>query len=109
MALGLLTGAPLALYAQTAPADTLHKYESSSGAVNPNKKPFYKTKLFKATAVPAVLIGYGISTINGNGFYSSYDAQHDLQKAFPGFHTRVDDFLQFAPYLELGAAVLAGV
>jgi membrane-associated phospholipid phosphatase len=113
LAAGLLWGSPLALQAQTpaasSPADTLHKYEKLVAAPGFDKRPFYKTKLFKATAVPAVLIGYGISTINGNGFYSSYDAQYDLQKAFPGFKTKADDFLQFVPYLELGGALLAGV
>jgi len=56
-----------------------------------------------------VLIGYGISTINGHGFYSSYDAQHDLQRRFSGFRTTVDNYLQFAPYVELGGVLLAGV
>ncbi len=95
--------------AQTAtPADTLHKFEApaSPAAV---RKPWYCGKLVRATVVPAVLIGYGVSTINGHGFYSSYQAKADLHGAFPRFHTRVDDYLIYAPYLELGAVALVGV
>ncbi|MDO7873748.1 phosphatase PAP2 family protein [Hymenobacter sp. ASUV-10] len=92
----------------TTPVDSLHKYENTAPVATP-RKPFYKSKLFRASIVPAVLIGYGISTINDHGFYSSYDARSDIQQQFPGFHTKVDDYLQFVPYLELGATVLAGV
>ncbi|GAA4356935.1 hypothetical protein GCM10023185_21290 [Hymenobacter saemangeumensis] len=108
----LLSLAAPALQAQipvpppNAAADTIRKYQSPP---QQPKQPFLKSKLFKATVVPAVLIGYGISTINDNGFYSSYDARRDILKTFPGFHTKADDYLQFVPYLELGATVLAGV
>jgi len=97
--------APLAPAA--APADTIHKYQSP--APGTGKRAFFKSKGFKAVAVPAVLIGYGISTINDHGIYSSYDARRDILSTFPGFRTSVDDYLQFVPYLELGATVLAGV
>ena len=90
--------------------DTTRKYENPNGASSPTKKPFFQSKLFRASVVPAVLIGYGISTINGHGLYSSYDARNDINRIFgPGRHTRVDDFLQFAPYFELGGVLLAGV
>lgn len=91
-----------------APADTLHKYENVPGQLKPHR-PWYKGKLVKASIVPAILIGYGASTIYGNGFYSSYDARADLRRAFPNFHTKVDDYLIYAPYFELGAVALAGV
>ncbi|MCI1189908.1 hypothetical protein MON38_20995 [Hymenobacter sp. DH14] len=35
------------------------------------KKPFFKSKVFKATIVPAVLIGYGISTIHATATAST--------------------------------------
>ena len=109
----LLLAGPVApvLHAQQTPiaADTTKKYENPGAVSAPHGKPWYQGKLVKATIVPAVLIGYGISTINGNGFYSSYQAKSDLRQAFPNFRTRVDDFLIFAPYLELGGALLAGV
>ncbi|HEX8506468.1 MAG TPA: phosphatase PAP2 family protein [Hymenobacter sp.] len=105
--------APLSAHAQTplpppTAADAVHKYESPQGLAV-EKKPFYKSKLFRASIVPAALIGYGISTINDHGFYSSYDARNDLQRNFPGFHTSIDDYLQFLPYFELGGVLLAGV
>jgi membrane-associated phospholipid phosphatase len=88
--------------------DTVHKYESPQGTPN-EKRPFYKGKLFRASVVPAALIAYGVSTINGHGFYSSYDARNDLQRHFSGFHTSIDDYFQFLPYFELGGVLLAGV
>ena len=108
----LLLGSPLASLAQQVPppADTIHKYENPAGPRTGPKKSFFQSKGFRATIVPAVLIGYGISTINGHGFYSSYDAKRDLNRAFGvGQQTRVDDYLQFAPYFELGGVLLAGV
>ena len=104
-----LAGAPGTARAQALPADTLHKYANPTG-VAAAKKPFFQSKLFRASVVPAVLIGYGISTINGHGFYSSYDARRDVNHLFgPGRHTYVEDYLQWAPYLELGGVLLAGV
>ena len=90
-------------------ADTTHKYENLGGVLSPNKKPFFKSKGFRAVIIPAVLIGYGASTINGHGFYSSYDAQKDIYRTFGTYRNRIDDYLQFAPYLEIGGLLLAGV
>ena len=113
LALTALLGGPLAAQAQVpavAPADTAHKYENPAGFPTAAKKPFLKSKLFRASIVPAILIGYGASTINGNGLYSSYSVKSDINHLFgEGRHTRVDDFLQFAPYFELGGVLLAGV
>ncbi len=115
LGLSLLLAAPfrpaLAQQVPPVPADTLHKFERpATGVAAGAKKSFFKSKGFRATIVPAVLIGYGISTIHGNGLYSSYDAKRDINRWFgPGRHTRVVDFLQFAPYLELGGVLLAGV
>ncbi len=115
LGLFLLLGPLPGLLAQQVPppaaADTLHKYERPAGGpAAVGKKSFFQSKGFRATIVPAVLIGYGISTINGHGFYSSYDAKSDINHLFgPGRHTHVDDYLQFAPYFELGGVLLAGV
>jgi membrane-associated phospholipid phosphatase len=89
--------------------DTLRKFENPNGVPVKAPQPWYKGKLVKATIIPAIMIGYGISTINNNGFYSSYDARRDIRKEFPNFRTRIDDILIFAPYMELGAVALAGV
>ena len=109
-----LTTAPKQALAQTplptpAPSDTAHKYENPRGMASITKRPFLKSKGFRAVIVPAILIGYGASTINDNGFYSSYDAKKDIRSTFGSYRNHIDDFLQFAPYLEVGGVLLAGV
>ncbi|MBD2768113.1 phosphatase PAP2 family protein [Hymenobacter sp. BT664] len=111
--MGLLAAAPRLTAAQTptlpALADTTHKYENPSGEAAPSRRPFFKSKGFRAAIVPAVLIGYGASTINGHGLYSSYDANKDIRRVFGTYRSHLDDYLQWAPYLEVGAVLLAGV
>jgi membrane-associated phospholipid phosphatase len=108
----LLAGAILPSQAQvlpaaTAPPDTtLRKYQSLPGTP---PKPWYQSKVFKAAIVPAVLIGYGISVVDDRGFYSSYDARRDIRRNFPNFNSHLDDYMQWAPYLELGAVLAFGV
>ncbi|MFD1870849.1 phosphatase PAP2 family protein [Hymenobacter bucti] len=92
-----------------AAADTTHKYENPAGIPSPDKKPFFKSKLFRAAIVPAVLIGYGAYTFNGGGFYTNQEARRDIHRVFPRNDSRVADYLIFVPYLELGAVALAGV
>lgn len=61
-----------------------------------------KGKFFKRAVIPsAVLIAAGISTIRGNGFYSSHDARDDARRAFPNFKTKADDYLFFVPIVGL--------
>jgi membrane-associated phospholipid phosphatase len=93
----------------TLPADTTHKFENPAGVPTVVKAPWYKGKLVKASIVPALLIGYGVYTFDGGGFYTNQQANRDIHKLFPTYRTRLDDFLIFAPYLELGAVALAGV
>ncbi|GAC1585947.1 MAG: phosphatase PAP2 family protein [Hymenobacter sp.] len=107
-----LTEVPRLALAQTpasTPADTTHKYQNATGRSSPTKKPFLKSKGFRAALVPAILIGYGSSTINSNGFYSSYEAKRDIRNAFGTYRNHVDNYLQFAPYFETGGVLLAGV
>jgi len=101
--------APTGLRAQVspAPADTTHKYQTTPEAHG--KPPFFKSKGFRAVIVPAVLIGYGASTINRHGLYSSYDAKRDIRRTFGSYRNHIDDYLQFAPYAEIGGVLLAGV
>ena len=100
---------PLAAAQSTVPADTTHKYEHPAGVSSTGKKPFFKSKGFRAAIVPAVLIGYGASTIYGSGLYSSYDAKRDIRRAFGTYRSHIDDYLQWAPYLEIPGVLLAGV
>jgi hypothetical protein len=107
----LLTTTVLPSHAQVlppaaVPADTtLRKYQTLPGTP---AKPWYQSKVFKAAIVPAVLIGYGISVVDDHGFYSSYDARRDIQRNFPNFSNHLDDYMQWAPYLELGAVLAFG-
>ncbi|WP_052732298.1 phosphatase PAP2 family protein [Hymenobacter terrenus] len=111
----LLLGSLNPTYAQVVPAptpavtDTIHKFENPAGVSSPVKAKWYKSKLFKATIVPAVLIGYGVYTSNGGGFYTNQDADYDIHKLFPTYRTKLDNVLLIAPYLELAAVGLAGV
>ncbi|MBC5774627.1 phosphatase PAP2 family protein [Pontibacter sp. KCTC 32443] len=88
--------------------DSLKKYETPKPDTT-LKVPFYKSKLFKATIVPAILIGYGVSTIRDNGLYSSYDAREDILDNHPNFDTWLDDPLLIAPYVELAIVNLMQV
>ena len=108
LTLSLLTGAA---QAQTLPASppadtTLHKYQTPPGAA---PRPWYRGKLVRASVVPALLIGYGVSVYDDRGFYSSRQAQADLQRNFPDFRSHLDDYGQWVPYVELGAVLAFGV
>jgi len=65
--------------------------------------------LGRACLVPALLIGCGLAAWHGHGLYSSEEARRDILAHFSRFHTTVDNYFQFLPYLELGALVLLGV
>jgi membrane-associated phospholipid phosphatase len=82
------------------------KMEEIKGSLN---KKWYKSRVFKAAIAPTVLIGLGVSTIQNHGIYSSYDARNDMQRLFPSFRTRIDDYLIFAPYAELAVLNLLKV
>jgi membrane-associated phospholipid phosphatase len=87
--------------------DTTKKYQDST--LTAARVPFFKKKAIRAAIIPTVMIGYGLSTMKDHGLYSSYDAQRDLNHAFPNFHTRVDDILIFVPFAELALANLVQV
>jgi membrane-associated phospholipid phosphatase len=93
---------------QAQQTDTTKKYQDST-LIQPAKVPFFKKKAVRAAIVPTLMIGYGLSTIRDNGLYSSYEARQDLQRAFPNFHTNVDDILIYAPFAELLLANLVQV
>ena len=88
------------------PADSAGARPPAGAAPRP---PWYRGRLVRASVGPAVLIGYGLSVYDGHGFYSSYRARTDIERNFPGFSTHLDDYLQYAPYLELGAVLALGV
>jgi membrane-associated phospholipid phosphatase len=90
-------------------ADTLHKYEEPAVAAGEGRKAWYQKKLVRASAVPLVLIGGGVAALGDHTPFSNYAVRQQIQEHFPNFHTRVDDYLQYVPYLELGATTLFGI
>lgn len=99
---------PLTAAAQTpavAPADTTHKYQNHADNSPAAKKTFFHSEGFRPTIIPALLIGYGANTINGNSLYSSYDLHNDVRHVFGGYRKLIDDFLQWSPYLEIPAGL----
>lgn len=55
-----------------------------------------KTFLRKAI-IPASLIGLGLFTLKEEGYLNKIDMQSDINKQFPGFHTKIDDYTQLLP------------
>ena len=109
LVLGSLPPAHAQVPVRAPAADTVRKYENPGGQRTTPKAKWYKSKLFRATIIPAALIGYGAYTAGGGGFYTNEEANRDIHRLFPTYRSRVDDVLIFIPYLELGAVALAGV
>ncbi|MDO7853313.1 phosphatase PAP2 family protein [Hymenobacter convexus] len=106
----LLFGAvhPVQAQVNPVPTDTTKKYANPGGVSAPGSKPFFKSKLFKAVAIPAVMITYGAITAQGDAGIN-HDARTFVQKQFRPVNTMIDNTVIFLPYLELGAVALAGV
>ncbi|MBH8571101.1 phosphatase PAP2 family protein [Microvirga sp. STS02] len=106
----LLFGAihPVQAQVKPTPSDTTKKYANPGGVSAPSNKPFLKSKLFKAVAIPAVLITYGAITAQGDAGIN-HDARTFVQKQFRPVNTMIDNTVIFLPYVELGAVALAGV
>lgn len=95
----LLSSPPPNRFALRLPADS----------VRLQSRRWYEGNLLRAVAVPAVLIGYGVSVRGRRGFYSSQDSRNDVRRVFGDFRSRVDDGLVFVPYAELAALALLRV
>ena len=106
----LLIGAIHPVQAQVNPtrADTTEKYQNPGGVSSGVKAPFFKSKLFRAVAIPAVLITYGAITATGDAGIN-HSERAFVQKQFRPVSTGFDNTLIIAPYFELAAVALAGV
>lgn len=71
------------------------------------RKP--QSKIVSVFLAPGILIGAGLATMNDGGWYSSYDAYDCIQRNYPDFHTRLDDYLAFVPAAAVYGLNLAGV
>ena len=107
-----LTTATVSLAQVTTPpapaADTTHKFENPAGVSPGTRKPFFKSKLFRAVAIPAALIGYGAITAQGDAGIN-HRGREFVQKQFRPVSTGFDNTLIIVPYFELAAVALAGV
>ncbi|GAC1602399.1 MAG: phosphatase PAP2 family protein [Hymenobacter sp.] len=106
----LLFGALHPVQAQVKPtaADTTRKYANPGGIPSAVKAPWYKSKLVKAVAIPAVLLTYGAITAQGDAGIN-HSERAFVQKQFRPVSTGFDNTLIVAPYFELAAVALAGV
>ena len=88
--------------------DTTKKYENPRGIPAAVKAPWYKSKLVKAVAIPAVLITYGAITAQGDAGINHSEREF-VRKQFRPVSTGFDNTLIIAPYFELAAVAIAGV
>jgi membrane-associated phospholipid phosphatase len=56
-----------------------------------------RPKAFKVAGIPMILATASVLTSFDNGIFSKYDVKRIANNVFPGFHTSLDNFLQFAP------------
>lgn len=68
-----------------------------------------QTRLVPSLIAPAVLIGYGLTTIQNHGFYSSFKADKDIDRIFKNDQSNIDNFLIYSPYLEFATLLLLDV
>lgn len=80
-----------------------------SDSVHVQEDVGYKTKFFPSLIAPAIIIGYGISTIGNHGLYSSRQARVDVLRLSAGKGSHIDDYLQYSPYAEFAALLLLKV
>ena len=109
-AIALLFGSfqPAQAQVKPTPTDTTKKYENPGGISSAVKAPWYRGKLVKAVAIPAVMIGYGFATAQGDAGINHRQREF-VQQQFRPVNTMIDNTVIFLPYLELGAVALAGV
>ena len=109
-AVALLFGAlqPAQAQVKPTPTDTAKKYENPGGVSAPGQASFFKSKLFRAVAIPAALITYGAITAQGDAGVNR-EVRTFVRKQFRPVSTGFDNALIIAPYFELAAVALAGV
>ncbi|WP_167856441.1 phosphatase PAP2 family protein [Hymenobacter metallicola] len=72
-------------------------------------KSWYQGNLVRASVVPMLLIGCGVAAVGSHSAVGNYTIRQMIAHTLPGFRTHADDYLQYAPYLELGATALLGI
>ena len=64
--LAVVSLAPALAQVKPTSSDTTHKFQNPSGVSAAGHAPFFKSKIFRAVAIPAVLITYGAITAQGD-------------------------------------------
>jgi membrane-associated phospholipid phosphatase len=90
----------------TGQTDTTKAFTNAPNVNLAKEQEKYKTRLLPSMVVPAILIGYGLTTIKNHGLYSSYAMHRDLKGAIKSFGKTsiksLDNIMIIAPYIELG-------
>ena len=88
----------------------------SNGQVGNEKAPpdtkarFSKQKEILSYLPPLLITTYGIMAIGPNSsIYDRFAAKRDVQKAFPGFYSPADNYLQFVPTVTVFGLSLCGI
>lgn len=85
------------------------KNKDSLTTIEKRKTLWNKENIIKASIAPAVLITYGLAAKNGWTFYDDEEARRDILRQTGGKSYGIDDYLIFAPFLELGLLNLANI
>ena len=99
---------PVQAQVKPTPTDTTRKYANPGGVPSAVKAPWYRSKLVRAVAIPAVMLTYGAITAQGDAGINRRERTF-VQKQFRPVSTGFDNTLIIAPYFELAAVALAGV
>src|SRR5215211_8954828 len=64
----------------------------------------------KSFVVPVVFVGYGFASLGNNSFKQiDKDICYEVTSDMPGFKTKMDDYLKYAPVFSTYALNIAGV
>lgn len=84
--------------------------KTTTTSVKKERTPFFRKKGVRTMLAPAILIGWGVSTIHGNGLYSSYRCSTDIARiGFSPNFAQIDDYVVFVPYVGLVALNLVNI
>ena len=95
------------LYSQQDSSKFVFKKVEHADSVNVDPNPYrFKTKLLPSLIVPVALIGYGLTTLQNHGLYSSMQARTDIQRAFGKYGSPIDNYLIYGSYVEFGILLM---
>ena len=77
--------------------------------IGKRKTLWNKENIIKASIAPAILITYGIAAKNGWTLYDDDEARRDILRQTGGRSYGIDDYLIFAPFVELALLNVAKI